>query len=395
MGTSKRRRRSQGKKINQKALLLGLSLLVAILAGTMFLVRLPSTSENGLRAVLYEEIYLVDSQLHRDIGKVDAAIYQCLYQREVPEKDVLFSRVELKQVNEYEWEFAELLIRLPDKESLAKLHKIMLRELSHLEPSVSYQMEARPGGHILCHIYVDGYHTHKIKLTVHRDWQALFEDLPKLAIIIDDLGYDPLIARDFMGLDLPISFSVLPLAPFSVSIASEANRKKYEVMIHLPMEPRNYPEIDPGAKPLLTGMTEHEIRKRLDDHLKQIDEVRGVNNHMGSLFTENPDKMAIVLRELKRRELFFVDSRTSKRSVGFKLARSMGVPAARRSVFLDNDLSPKRMKFQMERLLGMARHSGSAIGIGHPRGETLGVLKDYRGKLKNEFEVVPVSQLTE
>ena len=103
--------------------------------------------------------------------------------------------------------------------------------------------------------------------------------------------------------------------------------------------------------------------------------------------------MGIVLRELKKRHLFYIDSRTTKETVALEIAKKMGVPAARRHVFLDNELSPKRIRFQMERLLGMARRSGAAIGIAHPHKETLQVLKDYQHRLENGVKVVPASEL--
>ena len=103
--------------------------------------------------------------------------------------------------------------------------------------------------------------------------------------------------------------------------------------------------------------------------------------------------MAVVMSELKNRNLFYIDSRTTAETVAAELAEEMGVPTASRSVFLDNDLSSTAIRFQMERLLGIARHSGAAIGIGHPNLETLSILKEYREKLKSRVELVPVSEL--
>ena len=114
---------------------------------------------------------------------------------------------------------------------------------------------------------------------------------------------------------------------------------------------------------------------------------------MGSHFTKQADKMAATLRELRRWKLYFVDSRTTSETIAFDLARKMGVPTAKRDVFLDNDLSEKAIRFQMERLVGIAEQSGQAIGIGHPHEETLAVLRDYLLPLKERVDVVPVSQL--
>ncbi len=228
----------------------------------------------------------------------------------------------------------------------------------------------------------------------YNDDPSIQEDArPKVAIIIDDLGYDPDLAFSFIQLDLPLCFSVLPHAPFTGLVVQEANDEGCEVMLHLPMEPKDYPSVDPGPGALFLSMAEHEIIEILDQDLREVPGARGVNNHMGSSFTENRDKMLVVLKELKKRRLFYVDSLTTSGTVGFDLAREIGLAAARRSVFIDNDLTPKAIRKQMEQLLSIARRSGSAIGIGHPHKETLRVLEEYYSRVKHEFQVVPVSAL--
>jgi polysaccharide deacetylase 2 family uncharacterized protein YibQ len=159
------------------------------------------------------------------------------------------------------------------------------------------------------------------------------------------------------------------------------------------MEPKDYPDLNPGTGAVLTNMDERRIRKTINNDIDQVPGIRGVNHHMGSKFTERSDKMKIVLKELKRRNLFYLDSRTTNLTVAYDLAKDMGIPAANKDVFLDNDLSSKAIRFQMERLLGIARYSGVAIGIGHPHKETLDVLKEYEGILKTKFKVVPVAEL--
>jgi hypothetical protein len=140
-------------------------------------------------------------------------------------------------------------------------------------------------------------------------------------------------------------------------------------------------------------MDAREIRGTMRRHLDEIPGIVGVNNHMGSCFTERRDKMKVVLTELKERRLFFVDSRTTRETVGYRLARQLGVPAAQRSVFLDNNLSRKAIRFQMERLLRIAKQEGCAIGIGHPHPDTFELLRDYGDRLEGEVEVVPASEL--
>ena len=216
---------------------------------------------------------------------------------------------------------------------------------------------------------------------------------PKVAIIIDDLGYNPDLAFSFLKLNLELSFSILPSAPFTDIIVREANKKGREILLHQPMEPKDYPSVDPGRGALLLSMNEMDIRQVLDQNLKEIAGAKGVNNHMGSSFTENREKMKVILRELKNRGLFYVDSRTTKGAVGFEQAKRIGVAAAERTVFLDNNPDPKAICVQIERLLEVAENFGSAIGIGHPYHETFEIIEKYQGRLREGFDVVPVSKL--
>lgn len=220
------------------------------------------------------------------------------------------------------------------------------------------------------------------------------EDLPpKVAIIIDDLGHNSDLAFSFLSLNLELSFSILPSAPFTDIIVREANKKRREIILHQPMEPKSYPSVDPGPGALFLSMSERDLRQVLDKNLREITGAKGVNNHMGSSFTENREKMQVILQELKNRGLFYVDSRTTMRTVGFEQAKKIGVATAERTVFLDNNLDPKAICVQIECLLEIAGNFGSAIGIGHPYNETFEIIEKYQDRLREEFDVVPVSKL--
>lgn len=216
---------------------------------------------------------------------------------------------------------------------------------------------------------------------------------PRVAIIIDDLGHHHDLDLLLLKLDLPLSLAILPCAPFTDVMVREATRKGCEILLHQPMEPKDYPCVNPGPGALLLSMNDHEIREVLDRNLRQVSGARGVNNHMGSSFTENREKMSLVFRELRRRDLFFIDSRTTKGTVGFEQAKIMGVRAAQRTVFLDNNPDPEVISKQMERLLRFARQSGAAIGIGHPYRETVEMLSKYLPRLRREVDIVPVSEM--
>lgn len=392
MVTKQRKKRRGTKKISQKSLFIGLALFfggITVLGIGFFLFSsavIPSPP-------IYEETHSFRNDLHDGIRRIDNAIYDSLYQGAVAEKDIFFLAIRPKHSKGYSWDLTEILIKLPNRRSLVQTEKILIDKLSSVKPKVSFETEKIMENEIVYHIFALGFYTHKLILIYEGYYDLSRKGLSKIAIIIDDLGYDYGLAKSFMQLDLPICLSILPLAPHTERIVSEANKRGREIMLHLPMEPKNYPSLNPGPGALLTSMDEREIRRILKNRLERISGVKGVNNHMGSSFTGRPDKMGVVLSELRMRHLFFIDSRTTSETVAFSLAKEMGVPAAKRSVFLDNDLSPKAIKIQMERLLGIARHSGSSIGIGHPNKGTLKVLKQYLPKLKNEVKVVPVSEL--
>ena len=220
-----------------------------------------------------------------------------------------------------------------------------------------------------------------------------WEPLPKVAIIIDDVGFDVELARSFLELKSPVSLSVLPTAPYAQAIAGEAMGKGVEVLLHLPMEPKETTGDSPVTGALLVKMGEEEFVETLNGHLSRIPGIKGVNNHMGSLLTEREDKMALLFRELKKRNLFYVDSRTTPQTVASRVATEMKVPVASRSVFLDHDLSQEAMKIQWERLLAMARQHGHAVVIAHPHRETLVFLREHLQDLRSEARLVRVADI--
>jgi polysaccharide deacetylase 2 family uncharacterized protein YibQ len=347
----------------------------------------------GVSQPVYEEVYSSTNSLHEAVRKIDFSIYESLYRSGIAEKNVSFLNIQPRNQNGHFWDFTELLIKCDDSDSAQDLERIIEKDLAALGTEVRLRNEKTPDGRRICHVFAEGFYTHKIDLIFEPQPQRFEDERPRLAVIIDDLGYDLRVARSFIQLDLPLSFSVLPSAPFTKRIVKEANKAECELILHLPMEPKNYPSVNPGPGALYLSMDERGIRQTLDGDLREIEGVKGVNNHMGSSFTENTEKMLIVLKYLKEKELFFVDSLTTSRSVGFKLARKIGLPTAGRSVFLDNELSQKAIRIQIDRLLSIARHSGDVIGIGHPHRETLEALREYCSKMRNEFRVVTVSEL--
>jgi len=196
----------------------------------------------------------------------------------------------------------------------------------------------------------------------------------RVAIIIDDVGYDGNLDALAAGIPFPLTFSILPGLDHSAESAVRLYNAGFEIMLHLPMEPDRYPEKNPGPGALYTFMTEEEIVGTLRDDLLSVPDARGVNNHMGSLFTLREDLLEVVFGELRRRGLYFIDSRTVSSSAAYTVARRLGVRSARRSVFLDNVEDEEAITDRLEELFETAARAHSAIGIGHHRETTLLVL---------------------
>ncbi len=196
-----------------------------------------------------------------------------------------------------------------------------------------------------------------------------------IAIIIDDMGNNPKELDDVVALPGPVAVAVLPLLRYSADTAKRAEAKGLTVLLHLPMQPEGNPEgLGPGA--LMSGMSPEDIDNILSGDLASVPGAEGVNNHMGSLLTEDKAAMDAVMSGLESRKLFFVDSLTTAKSEAWRTAEKDGVPFARRDVFLDDSPDEAYIKAQFARLVAIAKRRGIAVAIGHPRPMTMKALKE-------------------
>jgi hypothetical protein len=217
--------------------------------------------------------------------------------------------------------------------------------------------------------------------------------VPQVAIIIDDLGYDLQMAENFLDLDVALTFSMLPQGPFSGRIISRAYARGMEIMLHLPMEPNEYPQVNPGPGALLTRMPPDELIARLNRDLDAVAHVRGVNNHMGSKMTASAPQMRQIFTTLKKRGLYFIDSRTTTETLCRDSARLLRLPFAERDIFIDHLQNPDFIRKQLHRLLQRAQRQGHAVGIAHPHPVTIEVLRHELPNLKKEVQFVPASRV--
>ena len=218
----------------------------------------------------------------------------------------------------------------------------------------------------------------------------------RVAIIVDDLGRDLKQARQLLEIRQPVTFAILAIEPHATEVARMAHAAGREVMLHAPMEPQGFPVVDPGDDALLVNQSDDELRSQLQALLNRVPHAAGINNHMGSRFTEDARAMTVVMAELRRNKLFFVDSLTSGHSKGTATARQAGVPMLRRDIFLDNVAEVESIVHEIRRLADKSRRGGGAVGICHPYPETLQALRRELPKLAEQgVEFVRVGELVE
>ncbi|MFA5429930.1 MAG: divergent polysaccharide deacetylase family protein [Candidatus Omnitrophota bacterium] len=204
----------------------------------------------------------------------------------------------------------------------------------------------------------------------------------RIAIVIDDLGYNLSNLERIKRLPCPVTVSVLPNLAYSARAASELRSAGMEVILHLPMEP--WEKVGLEKDTLMTGMSRHRVSEIIGRSSASVGGLSGVSNHMGSRATEDPGLMNYVLCELKRRGLYFLDSYVSSHSVCASQAQKCGVVFYRRDVFIDNSLNPDYIKKQIGKLKTVASRRGQAIGIGHDRRATVEVLAEVMPQLQRE-----------
>jgi uncharacterized protein len=245
-------------------------------------------------------------------------------------------------------------------------------------------------------ILVQGHPTHKIVLngTIPSPRRGSTTQTPTLVIVIDDLGESVQQARALAQLSFPVIFSVLPHNSRTREVVELARAGGKDLLLHLPMEPAGYPyTANPGPGALFVGMPASELISVLEDNLKRVPGAIGVNNHMGSLFTEDGPGMRTILTELKLRNLFFLDSITSPRTVAPAVSRELQVGLLRRDIFLDNVQDVDLIVHQLKKAEKLAMTKGYAIAIGHPYPETIQALQRWDSIRNGGVKISSIQEL--
>jgi len=326
---------------------------------------------------------------------VHQIIQNQIHEMGIPKKNILLHQTSFKKEGGLVWKQSSMRVQVLPSHPFSLIERNFGQSLSPLGKSASIQASQKSNC-LQLEVKVLDRITHQLTFVPATPSTLKGGHRPKVALVIDDLGGENKISQELLRWDIPITFSILPFTPYSKTLAEKAHRRGKEIILHLPMEPRGYPEIKPGEGVLLREMDEPKLLRQLSKDIEAVPYIKGVSNHMGSRLMEDPEKIRIVFSELKRRGLFFLDNRTSPKTAGLEVAQSLGLKATGRSLFIDHASDEEEIKQKLEQLIQLSLSTGKAIGIGHPHPSTIKSLKEMIPKMKeNGIEIVPLSVMME
>lgn len=334
----------------------------------------------------YEETLGVP--LERLVRQVDYALIETLLFTGYDPHAMTISEMRLEEYHDERYHFQALKIELEGGPK--RFLDILGKALKKWAPEAVLSVPEPNGDHV---VSISGRPTHSLHFVQAAPKAEAPREGARLAVVIDDIGQSMRSAHALMELPYPVTFSVLPGTPHAKEIAAQAAAKGKEVLLHLPMEPKGWPGINPGPGALFTTMKPDEVRDTVAADLAEIPQAVGVNNHMGSRFTSHAEGMAVVLDELKARGMFFLDSLTAPNSTGTSQGKKIGLPVYRRNIFLDNIRDVGAILRQLEKAERVAASAGQAVAIGHPYPETVAALKKWNDTRDRNVRVVTVGEL--
>ncbi|MDD5060273.1 MAG: divergent polysaccharide deacetylase family protein [Candidatus Omnitrophica bacterium] len=214
----------------------------------------------------------------------------------------------------------------------------------------------------------------------------------RIAIVIDDWGYRLDNLAIVKNIKQPLTCAVLPNLKNSKTVAEDLHSFGLEIILHLPMQPKEKYNLEKNT--ITLGMNGKKIKEIIDRDLASVIYAKGVSNHMGSAITENRKSSLLVMSEVKKHNLYFLDSYVTVNSVCSGIAKEIKLRLAKRDVFLDNNSDPEYIKGQLIQLRNLSKKYGTAIGIGHDRKSTLTVLKEILPQLESQgYKFVFISEV--
>lgn len=436
MATSKKRPATRKKRVYRAKrkkgarALHGVLIFIAVVVLSILALKYIDTDTKTKKATTR----ISEEELNLRIKEVDGKLNDVFSDIGIKKYELIRKKVDSKVKDGVRWDFKQVVIKTDDESKLADF-KNRFQKLSALD-NVNISLEAKQSNRATSLLSIYGLSTHKVefeyvykkqiekkttdrpvvkksekdekaskpelteKPTKSTDRYAFLKDMktkPRIAIIFDDIGQNQKYVDDLLKIPVNINLAILPGLTHSRYAADKANGKGWDVMLHLPMEPKyssGYSGVDAGENALLTGLTKDEILLLVDKNLGSIPYIKGVNNHMGSKFTESSELMKLVLEKIKKNGLYFIDSKTSPQSVAYAEAKKLGIRAASRDVFLDEGGKGEAfIKSRLDELLKISKKQGYAVGICHPYPQTIKVLSTTLPELTEYVEFIPASQI--
>jgi polysaccharide deacetylase 2 family uncharacterized protein YibQ len=339
-----------------------------------------------------------NSHLVERIQTADQIIFNLLGKLALPEDALSLQHLERHDALG-DWNASLITVTLPPAVSFPQVENVFTRGFTFFgEEDLSSQFLFDEDNCLNITIHIQQRKTHHLvfcQTAIIPEQEAAPEDSYRVAIVIDDLGESYGSFEELSSMNVPFTYSILPFQTHSLRIADAVNSRNGEVVLHLPLEPWNSSEHAINHGTLLTSMSEEELRAQLDRNINALPHLSGVSNHMGSKFTENREKMETVLQAVKANGLYFLDSRTSDKTVGYALAQEMSIKTAKRNLFIDNDHNQLSAEKQLQKIPRLAKKNGGhLVAIGHPYPSTITALKKGVPLLQEQgITIVPLSQL--
>lgn len=349
-------------------------------------------------------------ELTARINDVNKALIDTLRHAGVKSDAVHITRTEVKQLppqtgqdpRDMEYLYRTVDIALPED---VQSYVGLIGEMLHNQFPDASLTEA---SHNLWYIKFKSNPTHElhfsvlkpITLTAFTPWPAPLlspkvegeDKTGRIAIVIDDMGADMRFARNLSNLNMPLTISIIPTLERAKQVAALSQETGMEVMIHHPMQPVSSAiRLDPTA--LRVGMQEHEIRARIRESIKRIPQAQGLNNHMGSRFSQDSRLTAVLADELSRHRFYLLDSVTHPKSVLAKQAQLHGLQWQRRDFFLDYEANVSTILNQLKKAEETALRVGNSVVIGHPYPETLAALRLWKKDRPKNIHVVHLNTI--
>ena len=235
------------------------------------------------------------------------------------------------------------------------------------------------------------------RLIINNTVNASYSEKPKLAIVIDDFGNASEGTEEITALPIKLTGAVMPYMPYTIQDMELLIRNNKEVILHQPMEAHTGKRSWLGETPILDNMSINEVKEIFAKNSDQLSKATGFNNHMGSLITEDKEKMTAILEIAKEKNWFYIDCVTTADSVAYDTAKELGIPAVKRDVFLDSTQNKEKIKENITKAINIAKEKGSALAIGHvgPEGgkATAQALKEVISEKGNEVEFVYAGEI--